>query len=221
MSKTLEAGIARVYAHIGINPDKAGGQYGQSQVIVAINTAQRFVVKSAIPKSLGALARRSVHTVGAGTPTSFNKGGLGEGRTLFLAKGTAMTEDIAVLTWYEWMQQAKFDGLSGGNLQTYWAMEMGVKVYLRPILTASMAVTEFWVADPDDMEDAADTYSMPDDWFEWINMNAAQILLAAGDRPEKMTALKNLMVGWSAQFRTQYGANPPDVLAPAPAGDVE
>ena len=221
MSKTLVTGQSRVFSLIGVNPDKSEpGQYGRTEVTVAINTAQRFIVKSAIPASLGALARRTVHVVAGSTPTNFTKHENGNGRTLLLAIGTAMTDEIPILAPERWLAKSKVEQYSSSNLQSYYAMEMGAAIYIRPHFAAQTAVTEFYVDDPTDMEDSTDVYSLPDDWFEWVNMNAAAILLMAGDRPEKLASLTNLMTGWSAAFRAQWGINPPNVMAPAAAGKV-
>lgn len=222
MSKTLLDGQRRVFAYIGVNPDKqAEGQYGREEVTVAINTAQRFVVKAAIPKSLGALVRRTVHSVPADNPTRFTKSGAGNGRTLFVALGTGMTDNIPLLAYDQWMEKARVQQFSQTDLKSYWAMEAGAQIYVRPAFTTQTAVTEFFVDDPRDMVNGADLYSLPDDWFEWVNMNAAALLLMAGNDPNKMVSLTNLMTGWSAQFRAQWGMNPPSILAPAATGKVE
>jgi hypothetical protein len=82
-------------------------------------------------------------------------------------------------------------------------------------------VQEFSVDDTTDMEDAADTYSTRDDEFEWVNLNAAALLLMAGGQSDKLQLLTSLMTMWSTAFRGQFGIDPPNVLAAAASGKVE
>lgn len=221
MAKTLSECKARVYSIIHEDETKAGtGHYSSGNVTAALNTMQRFIVKGAVPASLGALVRRTTHPVAAATPTQFNKSGSGKGRVLALAQGTDMSEEIEILPMREWMRLGKSEQYSSSDSRTYYAMEAGSVIYLRPLLTAAMTVTEFYVYDPTDMVSSGNTLSLPDDWFEWVCLCAAEYLLMNAGESERMRDVQAMEAGWSAQFRAQYGMNPPSIAAPAPSGKI-
>jgi hypothetical protein len=219
MSKTLLEGQGRVYAYLKQNPEKSEkGGYGREEVTFAINTAQRFVSKGLPIKALGSLVRLSTKSVDASAIPSFAKTNQ---RVVGLAYGVAMTDEIPLLPWDEWIAKSKTEVLSNSDLRSFYATEMGNTVYIRPAFPAAISVQEFSVDDTTDMEDAADTYSTRDDEFEWVNLNAAALLLMAGGQSDKLQLLTSLMTMWSTAFRGQFGIDPPNVLAAAASGKVE
>jgi len=224
MSTRLDTLQARVYAIVGVNPDKeANGQYGAAHIIVAINTAIRFIVKSAPPASLGTLVKTAAHVV-AVAPASglyFNKDSATGGRLLSVAKGLSLDDEVEIKPFVEWIRTAKTENMTttASDLVTYYATELGRKVYIRPLPPSTPTTfVEVYVDDPDDLVNAAHTMSLPDEWKEWVALLAAQIIALNASAYEKMTQIQNMMVGWSAQFKSQYGMNPPTIQAPVAAG---
>jgi len=219
MSKTLSDGQARVYNILGTNEAKsAGGQYGATQVTAQLNTAQRFVVKAAIPAALGTLVKRSTHTASAAAPYTVTKQNNGEGRTIALMVGTGLTDAIPIVSAEEWANGRKCEEYTSSDLQSYVAMEMGSTFYIRPDFTVSTVVTEFYVDDPTDMSASTDCFSLPDDWFEWVCLLAAMMLCINSRDWEKLHEIQAMAQGWSTAFKAQWGMNPPTFQAPAEAG---
>ena len=221
MAKTLAQCQARVYSIVKVDPDKAAaGHYSRDNVTAALNTIQRFIAKSAVPAALGGLVQRTTHPLEPSSPSCFFKSGMGKGRVLMLAKDAAMTEEIEILSMKDWIALGKSEQFSSSNLRTYSAMEAGAVIYLRPVLTAPMTISEFYVLDPTDMSDSGNALSLPDDWFEWVCILSAEYLLMNAGESKQFEDVRKMEAGWSAQFRSQYGANPPRVAAPAPSGEV-
>jgi len=223
MSTTLSALRARVYAIIGVNPGKeASGQYGEGHVIVALNTAQRFISKSAPVASLGDLVKTAEHPIVVattrGTP-SFNKTSTAGGRLLAVVKDTDFSDRVPIKSFDEWMDTASTEGLAVGDVRTYYAVELGRKVYIRPFPPIlPITFVEIYVDDTTDMVNLGDFMSMNDEWKEWVALCAAQIIALNANNYEKMGVIDGLMKGWSAQFRSVYGMNPPAIQAPVQAG---
>ena len=227
MATTLVALEARVYAILSVDPNKeASGQYGESHVIAALNTAQRFIVKSATPASLGTLVKVAQHSIA--TPStigtmSFSKTSSAGGRLLAVLHGSTFADDVPIKSLDAWMATANTETTSSENLRSYFACEFGRTVYVRPGAPAFPVVfVEVYVDDPVDMVagNSMNSMSLTDDWKEWLALCAAQIVaLNARDRA-KMDDITSLMTGWSAQFRAQFGANPPTIQAPVESGKV-
>ena len=216
--------MGRTFAIIGVNPEKeANGQYGAPHVIVAINTAQRFIVKSAPPQSLGALVKTAEHVVEGPPPSGglyFNKDSPSGGRLISVVKGSTFDDVVEIKPFVDWMRTAKTEAMSAktSDLQTFYATELGRRVYLRPAPYTVTTFVEIYVDDPDDMALAADVMSLPDEWKEWVCLCAAQMILLNANNFDKSKEVQAMMVGWSTVFRSQYGMNPPAIQAPVAAG---
>jgi hypothetical protein len=233
VAKTLAQCKTRVYAILKVNPDKAAeGQYSSSNVTAGINTAQRFIVKSAIPASLGALVRLAEHPITMPSVTGrteFPKDCTTGGRVLAVAYGRALERRVRMRSLDDWLDEGEAETWSSSGGKSYQGVEVGSHVYLRPDPGLALPVTfvEFYVDDPDDMatngvDGATETVdmSLPSDWFEWLCICAAELLLLNGGDFAKLGEVRNMKVGWSAQFKGQYGMNPPSIEAPGGSGKV-
>ena len=222
MAKTLAQVQARVYSILGVSDTKAAkGQYSRDQVTAQANTAQRFIVKGAIPASLGGLVKRSTQAFTVGHAIGeFTKSAAGSGRLLAVAEGTDYTDEVPILSFDEWMDLAKSEGFPNSDRRSHFATELGDKVMIRPAIPAYTSFIEVYVDDSTDMEDQADVISLPDDWFEWLSICTAEMLLLNARDFDKLGEVRNTKTGWSAQFKTQYGMNPPSIEAPAEAGKI-
>ena len=223
MATTLATLESRVYAILGVDPAKeASGQYGETHVIAALNTAQRFIAKSATPASLGSLAKTAQHTISAYPldvkVVAFEKDCVAGGRLLFVTVGN-FADDVALLSAEEFKNVGKSEDTSSTEVKNYCAFEFGRYVYVRPQPPLNTVFVEWYINDPTDMV-AGGSMSLPDDWKEWLALCAAQILALNARDKAKMDDITSLMTGWSAQFRAQYGLNPPTIQAPVESGKV-
>jgi hypothetical protein len=232
MSTSLTDLQTEVYRNLAVDPTKSGtGIYSTASVNSALNDTQRFIVKSAVPASLGELVKHTTHVcswVTVSGPLEFSKTAGGKGRLLGFALGADFGQDIPFLSLEQWQDRGKTEAWTTTKFVDYVAVDMGDSVMIRPWPPSAdfpVSFKESYIDDPTDMGVAIGgitciAMTLPDDWKGWLCLCTAWLLATKAREYEKANGIKTLMAEWSAGFRDKWGVNPPSAAAPAASGKV-